>query len=44
MMATVLLQTTRIGSPLLGIFIPLVVFVISFLITWGLYRHFSRPR
>ena len=34
----------RLGSPLLGVVIPAVVFGISFVLTWMLYRHFSeRP-
>jgi hypothetical protein len=37
-----LAQFTRIGSPVLGILIPAVVFVTSFALTWMLYRHFSR--
>lgn len=38
-----LAQTTgRIGSPLLGVVIPAIVFVFAFWITWLLYRHFSR--
>jgi hypothetical protein len=35
-------QGTPIGSPLLGMFIPAVVFLTSFVLTWLLYRHFSR--
>ena len=31
-----------IGSPLLGVIIPLVVFTFATLLTWWLYRHFSR--
>ena len=39
------LLIARIGSPLLGIVIPAVVFLISFVLTGLLYRHFSRtPR
>ena len=30
-----------IGSPILGIVIPLGVFIFASLITWWLYRHFS---
>ena len=30
-----------IGHPLLGIFIPLGVFIFASLLTWWLYRHFS---
>jgi hypothetical protein len=32
----------RIGSPILGWIIPAVVFLISFVLTWMLYRHFSQ--
>lgn len=32
----------RIGNPILGWIIPAVVFLISFVLTWMLYRHFSR--
>jgi hypothetical protein len=32
----------RIGSPFLGVLIPAIVFAISFVLTWMLYRHFSR--
>ena len=39
-----LAQSTRIGSPILGVVIPAVVFFVSFILTWALYRHFSRPR
>lgn len=35
-------QSTRIGSPVLGIAIPAVVFFFSFVLTWVLYKHFSR--
>jgi hypothetical protein len=35
-------QVPRIGSPILGVVIPAVVFVISFVLTWALYKHFSR--
>ncbi|MBN2289769.1 MAG: hypothetical protein JXQ83_10590 [Candidatus Glassbacteria bacterium] len=31
-----------IGSPLLGIIIPLFVFVFASVLTWWLYRHFSK--
>ena len=30
-----------IGHPILGVIIPLVVFVFASLLTWWLYRHFS---
>ncbi|HLA40929.1 MAG TPA: hypothetical protein VJ417_13090 [Candidatus Glassbacteria bacterium] len=32
-----------IGSPVLGIIIPLAVFLFATLLTWLLYRHFSKP-
>ncbi len=32
-----------IGSPLLGVVIPLFVFVFATALTWLLYRHFSNP-
>ena len=37
-----LAQSTRVGSPLLGVVIPAIVFGVSFVLTWLLYRHFSR--
>jgi len=41
-MTPAVLLSARIGSPILGIVIPAVVFLISFVVTWMLYRHFSR--
>ena len=32
----------RIGNPILGWIIPALVFVLSFVLTWMLYRHFSQ--
>ena len=32
-----------IGHPILGVIIPLVVFTFASLLTWWLYRQFSRP-
>ena len=32
----------RIGSPILGIIIPAVIFIISIVVTWLLYRHFTK--
>ena len=32
----------RIGHPALGWIIPGAIFVISFVLTWMIYRHFSR--
>lgn len=42
MAAAFLLQATRVGSPILGIIIPAMIFIISVVVTWMLYRHFSR--
>ena len=33
---------TRIGHPALGWILPGFIFVASFVLTWVLYRHFSR--
>jgi len=41
-MAVLLAQSTRIGEPFLGVIIPLLVFLASFIVTWLLYRHFSK--
>lgn len=35
-------ESPRIGSPFLSIVVPAAVFLVSFLVTWLLYRHFSR--
>ena len=32
----------RLGSPILGLVIPAAVFLVSFVLTWFLYRHFAR--
>ena len=34
----------RIGHPLLGIIIPLLIFIISILLTWGVYRYFVKKQ
>jgi hypothetical protein len=39
---TLLAEATRIGSPILGVIIPAGVFLLSFVLTWALYKHFSR--
>ncbi len=41
-MAVLIAQATRIGAPFLGVIIPLLVLAISFVVTWLLYRHFSK--
>lgn len=35
-------EVTRIGHPILGFIIPAVIFGVSFLVAYGLYRHFTR--
>ncbi len=37
-----MMQVTRIGHPSLGVIIPAAVFAVSFVLTWMLYKHFSR--
>jgi hypothetical protein len=32
----------RLGHPALGWIIPAVVFLLSFVLTWMVYRHFSQ--
>lgn len=34
--------STRIGDPALGWIIPGIVFLVSFILTWMIYRHFSK--
>jgi len=41
-MLLIIAQTVRLGAPVLGILIPALVFVTSFVVTWLLYRHFSK--
>ena len=41
-MVVLLLQASRVGSPVLGVIIPLLVFLTSFIVTLLLYRHFSK--
>jgi hypothetical protein len=41
-MVTIGMQIVRIGNPILGIIIPALVFIFSFIVTWILYKHFSR--
>ena len=42
MIALALQNATRIGHPILGYIIPAVVFAVSFIIAYALYRHFSK--
>jgi hypothetical protein len=41
-MAILLQQSTRVGGSILGVIIPLAIFIVSFVVTWLLYRHFSK--
>jgi uncharacterized membrane protein YoaK (UPF0700 family) len=34
----------REGSPLVGVIVPLAVFIVSFLVAYLLYRHFSKQK
>lgn len=38
----ILLQTTRIGAPILGVIIPALIFLLSFIVTYLLIRHFMK--
>jgi len=42
MIAFLAQTTTRIGSPVLGYIIPALIFAISFLVAFVLYKHFTR--
>ena len=35
-------QINRIGHPVLGYIIPAVIFAVSFLVAYALYKHFIR--
>ena len=35
-------QAERVGDPLFGIIIPGIVLLISFILTWMLYKRFSK--
>jgi len=35
-------QTTRIGHPILGYIIPAVIFAVSFIVAYALYKHFTQ--
>ena len=41
-MIGLLLATTRIGSPILGVIIPALIFTLSFIVTYLLIRHFMK--
>jgi len=42
MIGFILLQTSRIGAPILGVIIPAVIFGLSFFLTYLLIRHFMK--
>lgn len=42
MLLFILLQTGRIGHPILGYIIPAAIFAVSFYVAYALYRHFSK--
>lgn len=42
MIGFILLTTTRIGAPILGVIIPAVIFGLSFFLTYLLIRHFMK--
>ena len=42
MLAFYELQATRIGSSALGYIIPTIIFAVSFLVAYFLYRHFTK--
>lgn len=44
MVKMVVLNLKAIGSPILGVIIPGIVFTISIVVTYLLYRHFSKRR
>ncbi len=31
-----------IGHPILGYFLPAAIFLVSFAVAWGCYKHFSK--
>ena len=35
-------QTGRIGDPILGIIIPGFILLVSMILTWALYKRFSK--
>ena len=41
-MIGMVLMATRIGSPILGIIIPAIIFTLSFFVTYLLIRHFMK--
>jgi hypothetical protein len=42
MVALIAQESQRIGHPILGIIIPAFILGVSFVIAFGLYRHFTK--
>ena len=42
MIAVLAQQATRIGHPILGYIIPAIIFAVSFLVAFLLYKHFTK--
>jgi hypothetical protein len=36
------IQSEKIGDPILGIIIPGSILLLSVIVTWALYKHFSQ--
>jgi len=42
-MIPILVESTGpIGPPILGYIIPAFIFLISFMVAWGCYKHFTK--
>jgi len=42
MIAFVVQQLQRIGHPILGYIIPFIIFLVSFIVAYKLYKHFTK--
>ncbi len=42
MIALISQQLPRIGSPILGYIIPAIIFLVSFVVAYRLYKHFTK--
>jgi hypothetical protein len=42
MTAFIAQQSQRIGSPILGIIIPAFILIVSFVVAFALYKHFTK--
>ncbi len=42
MLMLILNQNTKIGDPVLGIIIPGIILLVSVVLTWALYKRFSK--